>query len=66
MLINLINWLIYHKGSIRFWPINGPVDTRFYTHNLILEDGWNDHFIYPKIRVALLALNHPLHVIKII
>ena len=46
------------------------VDTQFCTHNLILEDGQNDHSYTQKkkkkIIVALNALNCPLHIIKMI
>ena len=45
------------------------VDTQFFTHNLILEDGQNDHSYTKKkkkIIVALHALNCPLHIIKMI
>ena len=41
-------------------------DTQFYTHNLILEDDWNDNSKYPKIIIALLALNHSSYNIKMI
>ena len=42
------------------------VDTRFCTHDLIKEDDWNDHPCTPKIMLALHALIHSLHIIKMI
>ena len=42
------------------------VDTRFCTHDLIKEDGWNDHPCTPKIMISLHALIHSLHIIKMI
>ena len=41
-------------------------DTQFCTHNLILEDDWNDNSKCPKIIIALLALNHSSYNIKMI
>jgi len=32
----------------------------------MLKDGQNDHFKYPKIIIALHALNHSLHITKMI
>ena len=42
------------------------VDTRFHTHNLVLEDDSNDIFRYPKIRVAFHALSYSSHIVKMI
>ena len=42
------------------------IDIRFCTHNLVLEDDQNDPFKYPKIIVASHALNHSLHILKMI
>ena len=42
------------------------VNTQFCTHNLVMEDEQNDHFKYPKIITAFHALNHSLHIIKMI
>ena len=42
------------------------VDTQFFTHDLIKEDDWNDHPCTPKIMIALHALIHSLHIIKMI
>ena len=42
------------------------VDTQFCTLDLIKEDGWNDHPCTPKIMIALHALIHSLHFIKMI
>ena len=42
------------------------VDTRFCIHDLIKEDDWNEHSCTQKIMIALHALIHSLHVIKMI
>ena len=42
------------------------VDTQFCTYDLIKEDDWNDHPCTPKIMIALHALIHSLHIIKMI
>ena len=42
------------------------IDTQFCTHNLIKEYNWNDHPRTPKIMIALHALIHSLHIIKMI
>ena len=42
------------------------INTQFCTHNLILEDDWNDRSMYPKIIITFHALNHPSHIIKMI
>ena len=47
-------------------PKKEIVDTRFCTHDLIKKDDWNDHPCTPKIMIALHALIHSLHIIKMI
>ena len=44
-----------HCSGIRGHHISHSVDTRFFTHDLIMENDWNDHPCTPKIKIALHA-----------
>ena len=65
------NWFCLNQILLQVFPFGFPlcspvVDTQFCTHSLILEDGQNDHSHTRKIIVALHALIHSLHIIKMI